>query len=84
MDRDSQYLTDPRARRIDGWRASLDIFEKHLDKNQETWILATADHDIIFVCFDIKDIPPDSEDGKLLNTLGWHVDHESGGWAMFI
>jgi hypothetical protein len=78
-----KYLTDPRSRKVDGWRASLDVFERHMLKGGDTWVIASAEHDIIWASLDVKDIPWESEDGQLLNALGWHVDSQTDTWAMF-
>ena len=59
--------------KISDMRASLDIFEKYLGSDQKWWN-AGAEHDIIFSELDIEKCPPDSEDGKLLMSYGWHAD----------
>lgn len=63
-------------------RQALDIFEKYLDKDEDP--IAAAEHDIIYSgCTDTQ-IPEESEDGKKLLELRWHVDSRSDTWARFV
>lgn len=45
----------------------------------------SAEHDNIFSCVSTEDLPEDSEDGRRLIELGWHVDTEyDAGWSKFV
>lgn len=66
--------------KISELRQALDIFEKHGDGAED--VIACAEHDEIYSGFSDEKIPEDSEDGKKLQGLGWHVSEEC--WCKFV
>lgn len=66
--------------KISEMRKSLDIFAKY--KGEDKYWDSCAEHDIIYSTLTTEEIPKDSEDGKELSSLGWHVD-EDYYWAFF-
>lgn len=76
---DDLYLKNKKARTIDGWRASLEIFERH--GKTDKWLIVASAHDIFYTQYGTDDIPEDSDDGRALIALGWHVDEDA--WACF-
>ncbi|MFA7238971.1 MAG: hypothetical protein WC091_02590 [Sulfuricellaceae bacterium] len=75
------YLTHPEARTLRGMLLAIDIFARNLPAGLDTKYGWYTGHEILFGPCDDSQIPKNSEDGKLLTTLGWHIDDDS--WAMF-
>jgi len=79
------YMKDTRAKKMSGFIASFEIFARYMKptrNGEEEWLIAGAEHDVIYSCVDVDDCPEKSEDGQLLRALGWHEDE--GAWAMFV
>lgn len=74
---------DPRAKTLEGWIASIEIFAKNHPEGLKNSYCFEGQHDIIFTHFTEEEIPEDSEDGKALVRLGWFVDSDTDGWATF-
>lgn len=64
-------------------RESLDIFAT-AESGEDSWILAGAEHDIIYTNFSEEDFHEKSDRGSRLIELGWHFDQDSGCWALFV
>ena len=68
---------------IDQMRKSLDIFAKYDKRGENAWWCAGADHDIVWSSYGETHIEENSEDGKRLTNLGWHLSSEFDCWSMF-
>lgn len=77
---DTLYMTDPRAKTIEGFIAALEIFMKYMDKSESNFF--TASHDVITGPSIDETCSEDSEDGKMLIKLGWHLE-EDEWWSYF-
>lgn len=63
---------------IKEWNVVFGILEKHgID-----WPFAGAEHDVLFIDLSTEEVPEDSEDGKILDELGLHVEEDY--WAKFV
>lgn len=62
-------------------RKLLNIIEKV--KGPNAWLIAAAEHDVVYLELEIADVPQDSADGKILDELGCSVD-EFGGWILYV
>ena len=80
---DELYMTDKRAKTIDGWIASLEIFKRHHLKGGEGSNIFEADHDIIWGPL-VDVVSQKSPDGIELCKLGWHIDDEHDHWCIFV
>jgi hypothetical protein len=80
MNEDEIYMTDPRAKTIEGFIAALEIFLKYMDKTESSFLHAS--HDLITGPSIEETCVEDSENGKILLKLGWHVE-EGEYWAYF-
>jgi len=85
---DDYYLKDPRAKTIEGFRVALDILAKYAKDGEKTSYFCHAEHDILYTGPSLKDVPEDSEEGKTLTGLGFHVneddtDMDNDCWAYF-
>ena len=74
------YMKDERAKSIEGFIASLEIFAKYTSKGMTESYFLGAEHDIIYCWINV---PKNSEDGKRLTMLGWHHETESDSWGYF-
>ena len=58
--------------------SALGIFAKYAkDGLSEEYVLG-AEHDIIY-CY--VEVPMETDDGRLLCSLGWHFDKSAESWA---
>ncbi len=80
---DEIYNSDPRAKSLEGFIAALEILAKHESEGLQTKYSLDAQHDIIYAGPSINDIPEDSQDGILLQALGWHANEDEECWAYF-
>ena len=71
------YMKDPRAKTIEGFHVALDIFAKYTANGQKESYFLGAEHDILYCWISV---PKDSEDGRMLQMLGWHYEDESCGY----
>ena len=62
---------------------ALTILAKYMDKGMETSYFMGSDHDIIYFWVEDGKCTEDSEDGKRLIELGFHV-YETGYWAKYV
>jgi hypothetical protein len=77
------HNSDPRAKSIEGLIAALQIIARHDPKGQGKKYFCGAEHDVIHFYLDGEALPPDSEDGRALEALGFHFDANVGNWAYF-
>jgi hypothetical protein len=78
---DETYMTDPRAKTIEGFIVALQIFAKYTkDKLQESYFCG-AEHDVLYMYVDTDAVS--EEDAALLDKLGWHKDESAETWAYF-
>lgn len=84
-DSDDIYMSDPRAKTIEGFIAGLVILAGHMPKGDKQSYAFGAEHDVIHIWGDIslETIPEDSLDGKALLSLGFHTDAELDQWQYF-
>lgn len=61
---------------------ALAILGKYLKDGMDTKYFLGAEHDVIYFYVGIEELPEDSDDGKALVELGFHVEH--GSWARFV
>jgi hypothetical protein len=80
---DDLYMTDERRKTVAGFIAALEIFAKYFGDGLNESYFCGGEHDVIYMYVDIEQCPEDSEDGRLLQSLGWHADSEAGNWAYF-
>ena len=78
---DDLYMSDPDAKTLRGFIRGLEICAKYMpDGINAKWALG-AEHDVIWVYASTTDLLEDSEDGRSLTSLGFHVD--GGCWAFY-
>lgn len=59
----------------------LEILAPHFENGMETCYFMGGEHDIIHIYVETSTIPEDSEEGKELDELGFHVDeHDQWAW----
>jgi len=81
---DDLYLKDPKAKTLEGFIEAIQIFAKHKKLGLAEPYVFSAEHDVIYTNIDEEELPEDSEDGKRLSMLGWHVSSDiEGSWAYF-
>ena len=61
----------------------MQIMSSHMKDGLNTGFAFGAEHDIIYVFVDAEALPEDSDDGRLLDGLGFHYSTESDTWAYF-
>lgn len=61
------------------WKAIFAIIEKH---RGDVCPIAGAEHDMVYLNLDPSDVTEDSEDGKLLDGYGCHVQDDC--WCHFV
>jgi hypothetical protein len=66
---------------IQGFILALQIMSKYLDNGLLRKCFLMAEHDVIYSELEEEKCSEDSEDGKMLRQLGWHV--ENGYWAYY-
>lgn len=59
----------------------LEIFLKYHPRDDSS--LMGADHDVIYIYSSKEELHPDSEDGKLLDSLGFYFSEEDDSWSYF-
>lgn len=69
--------------KISEWRKSLDIIARYSPKGENEAFIFEAEHDIIYSHLSAEEVPEDSEDGKALSELGWHMSSDADVWAKF-
>lgn len=80
MTREEQH---PQYGTISGMIMALEIIAKYQEKGfAQTYFLSAA-HDEIFARVTQTQMSPDSEDGKLMLSLGWHTN-SFDGWSYFV
>lgn len=64
---------------------AFDIFKKYPRGPYpgDNYFISAAEHDVIFSSWSAEDISPESEDGKALTKLGWHIQDDIS-WAHFV
>lgn len=80
-EQDNLYMSHPKHKSVAGFRLALDVFAKYLQTGEEQTFFCEAAHDVFFVHVNNEELPEDSEDGKLLISLGWHVEEDA--WSYF-
>jgi len=71
---------NPNEKSIKGFILALEIMAKYLGEVKKYFL--DAEHDEIYSDLSAEDCPEDSEDGKMLDELGWFVG-EFGNWDYF-
>jgi len=66
-----------------GWVEVIKIISKHSPDGMQSKIWFESDHDIIFCPLTADDIPVDSDDGMILEALGWFLSEEYDCWCVF-
>lgn len=77
------YMKDPRAKTFEGFVTAIEILAKYAEKGMQESFAFEAEHDIIYSHVSLEQVPEDSDDGKLLNALGWHAEHSIAVWAYY-
>ena len=77
------YLSDPRAKSIEGFIAALQIIAKHKPKGLSEKYFCGAEHEVLYIYDCGESIPPGSDDGNALESLGFHFDGDAETWAYF-
>ncbi len=77
------YGKNPLAKSMEGFVQALKIFAKHTKDGMAARYQLHAEHDILYAETTPFQVPEDSEDGKILDSLGWHVSEENDCWAYF-
>lgn len=82
MDDDNDdYMKDPRAKSVEGFVAGLTILSAHMEWGMQQKFFCGGEHDIIHIYVGDDALAEDSDDGRALAKLGFHV--EDGAWAYF-
>lgn len=76
-----EYMSDPDAKNVKGFVRGLTLLSNYMDKGLAQPFFCGAEHDCFHVYVGADKLPEDSEDGRILRSLGFHV--EDGGWAYF-
>lgn len=71
------------ANTAEGWIEVIKIFAKHEGNGMSSKLWFEADHDIIYSPVDAGEVSADSEDGLILEALGWFLNEEVDCWSMF-
>lgn len=61
------------------WIEIFIIIKKY---NREESPIVGAEHDIVYLNLDADDVPEDSDDGKILDDYGCHIQDEC--WCRFV
>lgn len=88
-----EYMSDPKAKTIDGFIEGLQILsvfvknKKLSDKiekflKNESFTLS-AEHDIIYIHVDSDVLPLETPIGLKLSSLGFHINIDNECWAYF-
>jgi len=75
------YNSDERAKTFAGLIESFAILAKYAKDGMDERYPIDAQHDEIYSCVNTDALPRDSDDGRALIALGWHVDEED--WSYF-
>lgn len=76
-------IADPRERTVEGFIEGLRILAKHSKDGLKARSFLEAEHDEVYLHLDAEDVPEDSEDGLLLQSLGFFYDANPGCWNWF-
>jgi hypothetical protein len=60
---------------------AIQLMSRYLDNGLQRKFFLSAEHDVIYSDLEKEKCSEDSEDGKMLRQLGWHV--ENGYWAYY-
>lgn len=74
---------DADASSVTGWIRALTIFGKHFDKGMKETYFCGGEHDAVYFYVETEILEPTSEDGKILISLAFHPDTDSGNWCKF-
>ena len=82
------YMSDPKAKSVTAFIEALTILARYMDNHIESKHFSAAGHDVFYVNTESDEDGQarpgeDSDDGRRLVALGWHLDSESDGWAYF-
>jgi hypothetical protein len=81
---DSNYNSDPRAKSAEGFIVGLNIFAKYWEKGLATRYFMGGEHDEVTIYnLSLEDIPLKSEDGQMLDALGFFADESEDCWKFF-
>jgi len=72
---------DPRSKSVEGFIAGLMILAPYFDKGMKEVYFMSAEHDIVHLHVDEDKCPEDSDDGRVLVSLGFMM-HDYG-WAYY-
>jgi hypothetical protein len=78
---DDIFLTDPRAKTVEGMIAGLTILATHMEKGMQERYFCGGENYVLHIYVRVGDCPEDSPDGQKLRALGFHT--EDDGWAYF-
>jgi hypothetical protein len=78
---ESIYSTDPRAKTPEGFIAGLEILARYMEKGLQTKWFMGGEHDVIYIYVSLDDLTPESEDGQMLQRLGFTPNEETWGYT---
>ena len=72
---------DPRHRTIEGFIEGLRILAKYSKDGLKEQVFLEAAYDQLFLHISTEEVPEDSADGLLLQSMGFVVDEECWSWV---
>lgn len=78
---EDNYMKDPRAQTVDGFVEGLKILSQYMKDGMSQSYFCGGEHDIIHIFVGLDECEPDSINGQILRSLGFHTEND--GWAYF-
>lgn len=77
------FMSDPRSKSVEGMIAGLQILAKYMPNKEQQKFFFQAEHDEVFFNVEVTSLEEDTEDGRALVALGFHVSGDVDQWAWF-
>lgn len=80
MDQEN-YMSHPKAKTVGGFIEGLTILSGYMPSGMDESYFCGGEHDVIYIYVGGEKCPPDSVNGIILESLGFH--YEDDAWSYF-